>query len=56
MFRALSMLVVSAAAYNYERPEDQTGRLCDCHSTCKGPELVYYCGTGLSTASRFFRS
>lgn len=21
------------------------GLLCDCHSTCKGPELVYYCGT-----------
>lgn len=21
------------------------GRICDCHSTCKGAELVYYCGT-----------
>lgn len=48
MLRSLSVLIVSAAAHNVELPEDQTGRLCDCHSTCKGPELVYYCGTGFA--------
>lgn len=43
---AYPLIIGSTLAYNYEHPDDQPPLLCDCHSTCKGPELVYYCGTG----------
>lgn len=52
MREAVPFLLMLSAACSESGEQDAfaqskqglTGRVCDCHSTCRGAELVYYCG------------